>query len=60
MSRCGYWDRDHAPLYRRRSDGLFLRCCNDVAKKYPSIEYNDMYIDKACLMVREYLIAIMV
>jgi hypothetical protein len=33
------------------SDGLFLECCNEVAKKYPSIQYESMLLDQACLKV---------
>jgi len=31
------------------SDGLFLECCRDVAKKYPHIIYEEVNIDNAML-----------
>ena len=43
----------HKSNIMRRADGLFLQCCDQVAKKYPDIEYSEMYIDTACLNVRE-------
>ncbi len=42
----------HKSNIMRRSDGLFLQCCAEVAAKYPDIEYDDMYLDTACLHVR--------
>lgn len=39
----------HKSNIMRRSDGLFLQCCDNVAKKYPDVEYKDMYLDTACL-----------
>ena len=41
----------HKSNIMRRSDGLFLSCCAEVAKRYPNIQYNDMYLDTACLHV---------
>ena len=41
----------HKSNIMRRADGLFLACCSEVAKKYPDIHYNDMYLDTACLNV---------
>lgn len=41
----------HKSNIMRRSDGLFLSCCAEVAKRYPNITYNDMYLDTACLHV---------
>jgi isocitrate dehydrogenase (NAD+) len=36
------------------TDGLFLRCCREVAAEYPEIEFNDYMIDAACyVMVRQ-------
>ena len=36
------------------TDGLFLRCCTEVAAGYPEIGFDDYMIDAACyLMVRE-------
>ncbi|WAR25223.1 IDH3G-like protein, partial [Mya arenaria] len=32
-------------------DGLFLNCCREVSKLYPTIEFNDMIIDNASMQV---------
>lgn len=45
----------HKSNIMRRSDGLFLQCCTDTAARYPDVEYNDMYLDTACLNVRHML-----
>lgn len=39
----------HKSNIMRRADGLFLACCSEAAKKYPDIQYNDVYLDTACL-----------
>lgn len=31
------------------SDGLFLRCVRDTAKKYPEIQFEERYLDTVCL-----------
>ena len=36
---------------RKLGDGLFLRCCGEVAKDYPDIEYNSMIIDNCCMQL---------
>ena len=36
---------------RKLGDGLFLRCCGEVAKEYPDIEYNSMIIDNCCMQL---------
>ena len=41
----------HKSNIMRRSDGLFLQCCAEVAEQYPEIQYNEMYLDTACLHV---------
>jgi 3-isopropylmalate dehydrogenase len=33
----------------RKGDGLFAATCKDVAKKYPEIQYSELYVD-ACAM----------
>jgi isocitrate dehydrogenase (NAD+) len=38
-------------LCRRMSDGLFLKCCRDVAELHPDIKFNEMYLDTVCLNV---------
>lgn len=38
----------------RMSDGLFLRCCREAAQKFPSIKFEEKYLDTVCLnMVQE-------
>ena len=41
---------------RRRGDGLFLKCCVEVSDKYKDIQFNEMYLDKACLLVSTVLL----
>ena len=36
---------------RKLGDGLFLKCCGEVAKEYPDIEYNSMIIDNCCMQL---------
>ena len=43
----------HKSNIMRRSDGLFLQCCSEVAERYPDIKYSDMYLDTACLNVSQ-------
>lgn len=31
------------------SDGLFLRCCREMAEKYPEIKFEEKYLDTVCL-----------
>lgn len=31
------------------SDGLFLRCCRDMAEKYPEVQFEERYLDTVCL-----------
>lgn len=37
------------PFFRRMSDGLFLRCCREAAKKFPEIKFEERYLDTVCL-----------
>lgn len=39
----------HKANVLRKSDGLFKNTCREVAKKYPQIEYSELYVD-ACAM----------
>lgn len=34
---------------RRMSDGLFLRCCREMAKQYPEVKFEERYLDTVCL-----------
>lgn len=31
------------------SDGLFLRCCRETARKYPEVKFEERYLDTVCL-----------
>jgi isocitrate dehydrogenase (NAD+) len=33
------------------SDGLFLRCCREVAAEYPEIKYNELIVDNAAMQL---------
>jgi 3-isopropylmalate dehydrogenase len=33
----------------RKGDGLFAATCRDVAKKYPKIQYSELYVDAASM-----------
>lgn len=33
------------------TDGLFLRCCQEVAREYPDIAFDDYMIDAACFLL---------
>lgn len=39
----------HKANIMRMSDGLFLRCCREMAKKYPEIKFEEKYLDTVCL-----------
>jgi len=39
----------HKANIMRMSDGLFLRCCREVAKKNKDIRFKEMYLDTVCL-----------
>ncbi|MCM2314503.1 MAG: isocitrate dehydrogenase (NAD(+)) [Thermoanaerobaculia bacterium] len=41
----------HKANIMKLSDGLFLRCCQDVAKEYPAIKTNDRIIDNLCMQL---------
>lgn len=41
----------HKANIMKLGDGLFLRCCGEVAKDYPNIEYNTMIIDNCCMQL---------
>src|SRR5215469_3508045 len=41
----------HKANIMKMSDGLFLRCCRDVAKEYPEISYAEHIIDNACMQL---------
>jgi len=39
----------HKATIMKKSDGLFLDCCREVAARYPHIQFEDQSIDQACL-----------
>ncbi|KAG8224291.1 hypothetical protein J437_LFUL005097 [Ladona fulva] len=39
----------HKANIMRMSDGLFLRCCREVAEKYPDVKFEEKYLDTVCL-----------
>ena len=32
-----------------KSDGLFVKCCENVSRKYPSVHFSNMYVDSAAM-----------
>lgn len=41
----------HKANIMKLSDGLFLECARQVARKYPKIEYKEMIVDNACMQL---------
>ncbi|XP_078445181.1 isocitrate dehydrogenase V [Wolffia australiana] len=41
----------HKANIMRKTDGLFLKCCREVAEKYPEIKYEEVIIDNCCMML---------
>ncbi|KAH0927592.1 hypothetical protein HID58_019848, partial [Brassica napus] len=41
----------HKANIMQKTDGLFLQCCDEVAEKYPEIEYEKVVIDNCCMML---------
>jgi len=41
----------HKANIMKLSDGLFLRCCQEVAKEYPEIEFRDVIVDNCCMQL---------
>jgi isocitrate dehydrogenase (NAD+) len=41
----------HKANIMKMSDGLFLRCCRDIAKEYPEIPYAEHIIDNTCMQL---------
>jgi isocitrate dehydrogenase (NAD+) len=41
----------HKANIMKLGDGLFLRCCQAVAARHPSIEYQEMIIDNTCMQL---------
>lgn len=41
----------HKANIMKLSDGLFLSCAGQVAKRYPKVEYQEMIVDNACMQL---------
>eukprot|EP00250_Pteridium_aquilinum_P006478 c16393_g1_i1 orf=201-1331(+) len=41
----------HKANIMKKTDGLFLQCCREVAAKYPDIVYEEVIIDNCCMML---------
>ena len=41
----------HKANIMKMSDGLFLRCARDVAKKYPDVIYGEHLVDNTCMQL---------
>jgi isocitrate dehydrogenase (NAD+) len=41
----------HKANIMKLSDGLFLRCCREVAANYPDIAYNELIVDNASMQL---------
>ena len=41
----------HKANIMKMSDGLFLRCCREVAADFPEIEYGELIVDNCCMQL---------
>lgn len=41
----------HKANIMKMSDGLFLKCCQEIAAKYPSIQFRDVIVDNMCMQL---------
>jgi isocitrate dehydrogenase (NAD+) len=41
----------HKANIMKRSDGLFLECCRDMAKNFSDISYDEMIVDNTCMQL---------
>jgi isocitrate dehydrogenase (NAD+) len=41
----------HKANIMKMSDGLFLKCCREIASKFPDIQYNELIVDNACMQL---------
>jgi isocitrate dehydrogenase (NAD+) len=41
----------HKANIMKMSDGLFLKCCREVAAGYPEVEYSETIVDNACMQL---------
>jgi isocitrate dehydrogenase (NAD+) len=41
----------HKANIMKMSDGLFLRCCREIAAEFPDIRYDELIVDNACMQL---------
>jgi isocitrate dehydrogenase (NAD+) len=41
----------HKANIMKQADGLFIRCCREVADEYPGLEYSEMIVDNASMQL---------
>lgn len=41
----------HKANIMKMSDGLFLKCCREVASQFSDIQYNELIVDNACMQL---------
>jgi isocitrate dehydrogenase (NAD+) len=41
----------HKANIMKLSDGLFLKCCREVAADYPEVQYSELIVDNACMQL---------
>jgi isocitrate dehydrogenase (NAD+) len=41
----------HKANIMKMSDGLFLKCCREVAAQFPEVLYNELIVDNACMQL---------
>jgi isocitrate dehydrogenase (NAD+) len=41
----------HKANIMKKTDGLFLQCCREVAAGFPQIEYGELIVDNACMQL---------
>ncbi|HEV2445912.1 MAG TPA: isocitrate/isopropylmalate family dehydrogenase, partial [Candidatus Sulfopaludibacter sp.] len=41
----------HKANIMKMSDGLFLKCCREMAAQFPEIQYNELIVDNACMQL---------
>jgi isocitrate dehydrogenase (NAD+) len=41
----------HKANIMKMSDGLFLKCCREIAEEFPEIKYDELIVDNACMQL---------
>lgn len=41
----------HKANIMKQSDGLFLKCCREVAAQFSDVQYNELIVDNACMQL---------